>query len=42
MKDTRNKARLTDNFRTKANKSLSVAEGRNKELALKLATANRD
>ena len=34
VKDTRNEARLADNFRMKANKSLAVTKGRNKELAL--------
>ena len=42
MKDAYNEARLTDNLRAKANKSFAVAKGRNKELALKLATADRD
>ena len=34
VKDTCNEARLADNFRMKANKSLAVTKGRNKELAL--------
>lgn len=42
MKDACNKARLADNLRVEASKSLTVAEGRNKELAPKLATADRD
>ena len=42
MKDARNEARLTDNLRAKASKSLAVTEGRNKELALKLASVDRD
>ena len=42
MKDARNEARLADNLRVEASKSLTVAECRNKELALKLATADRD
>ena len=32
----------TDNLCAEASKSLTIAEGRNKELALKLATADRD
>lgn len=42
MKDTRNEARLMDNLRAEASKSLTVAEGRNKELALKMATVHRN
>ena len=42
VKDARNEARLADNLRVEASKSLTVVEGRNKELALKLATADRD
>ena len=42
MKDARNKVRLTDNIRTEASKSLAIIEGKNKELALRLATADRD
>ena len=32
----------TDNLCAEASKSLTIAEGRNKELALKLATTDRD
>ena len=42
VKDARNEARLADNLRAEASKSLTVVEGKNKELALKLATADRD
>ena len=42
MKDTRDKARLADNLLTEASESLSVTKGRNKELALNQATADRD
>ena len=42
MKDARNEARLADNLHVEASKSLTVAESRNKELALKLATTDRD
>ena len=42
VKDNRNEARLANNLRVEASKSLTVAKGRNKELALKLATADRD
>ena len=42
VKDARNEARLANNLRVEASKSLTVAEGKSKELALKLATADRD
>lgn len=42
VKDARNEARLVDNLRVKTSKSLIAAESRNKELALKLATTDRD
>ena len=42
MKDAQNVARLANNLRTKTSKSLATTESKNKELALKLATANRD
>ena len=42
MKDARKEARLTDNLHAKASKSFAIAEGRNKELALKLAITDRD
>ena len=42
MKDAQNEARLANNLRVETSKSLATAEGRNKELALKLATTNRD
>lgn len=42
VKEARNKAKLTNNLRVETNKSLATTEGRNKELALKLATADRD
>lgn len=42
MKDPRNKARLADNLLVETTKALGTAEQKNKELALKLATANRD
>ena len=42
VKDARNEGRLADNLRMEASKSLTVAEGKSKELALKLATADRD
>ena len=42
MKDAYNEVRLADNLHAKANKSFAVAKGRNKELALKLATADKD
>ena len=42
VKDAHNKARLADNLRAETNKSLAIVEGGNKELALKLATADRN
>ena len=42
VNDARNKARLADNLHAEANKSFAVTEGRNKKLALKLATMDRD
>ena len=42
MKDAQNVARLANNLRTETSKSLATTESKNKELALKLATANRD
>ena len=42
MKDARNKATLANNLYVEANKSLAIAESKNKELALKLAIADRD
>ena len=42
MKDAQNEARLANNLRGVASKSLAVAKRRNKELALKLATTDRD
>ena len=42
VKDARNEARLANNLRVEASKSLTIAKGRNKELALKLATADKD
>ena len=42
MKDTRNEARLADDLLAEASKSLAIVTNGNKELALKLATANRD
>lgn len=42
VKDARNEVRLVDNLRVKNKKSLAAPESRNKELALKLAIANRD
>ena len=42
MKDAHNEVRLTDNIRAEASKSLVVVEGKNKELALRLAIADRD
>lgn len=41
MKDARNKARLTDNLRTKTNKALGATEQKNKELNMKLAAEDR-
>ena len=42
MKDNQNEARLEDNLRAETSMSLAVAESRNKELALKLAIADKD
>lgn len=42
MKDVRSKARLTDNLRIETRKSLATTEKKNKELALKLATEDRE
>ena len=42
MKDARNKATLANNLYVEANKSLAIAESKNKELALKLAIADKD
>ena len=42
VKDARNEARLADNLRTETSKSLVTAKSKNKELALKLAIADRD
>ena len=42
MKDTRNEARLADDLLAEASKSLAIVNNRNKELALKLATVDRD
>ena len=42
VKDAQNEARLMDNLRAETNKSLTTVEIRNKELALKLATADKD
>ena len=42
VKETWNEAKLADNLRAEASKSLATAEGRNKELALKLAVVDRD
>ena len=42
MKNARNEARLMDNLNPKTSKSLTTTESRNKELALKLATVDRD
>ena len=42
VKDTQNKARLADNLRVETSKSLATVESKNKELALKLAAADRD
>ena len=42
VKDTRNEARLADDLLAEASKSLAIVKNRNKELALKLATADRD
>ena len=42
MKDARKEERLTDNLHAEASKSLTIDEGRNKELALKLAITDRD
>lgn len=42
VKDARSKTSLTDNLRTKTSKSLATNEKKNKELALKLVTVDRD
>ena len=42
VKDTKSEARLADNLRVETNKSLATAEKRNKELALKLATEDKE
>ena len=42
MKDAQNEAKLTDNLYAETSKSLATAEGRNKELALKLVAVDRD
>ena len=42
VKNARNEASLADNLCTEASKSLAIAEGRNKKLALKLATMDKD
>ena len=42
MKDAHKVARLTDNLRAKASKPLTIAKGRSKDLALKLAITDRD
>ena len=42
MKDARNEVRVTDNLCTEASKSLAADKGRNKELTLKLAIADKD
>jgi len=42
VKNARNKERLANNLCAEASKSLAVAEGRNKKLALKLATMDKD
>ena len=42
MKDAHNEARLTNNLCVEASKSLAIAKSRNKELALKLVTVDRD
>ena len=42
VKDAHSEARLADNLRVETNKSLATAEKKNKELALKLATEDRE
>ena len=42
VKDARNEARLTDSLYVETGKSLATAEGRNKELALKLVVVDKD
>jgi len=42
VKDNQNEARLEDNLRAETSMSLAVTESRNKELALKLAIADKD
>lgn len=42
MKDARNEARLVENLHVETTKALGATEQKNKELALKLATADRD
>ena len=42
MKDAQNETRLANNLRVETSKSLATTESKNKELALKFATANRD
>nr|POE64612.1 hypothetical protein CFP56_41036 [Quercus suber] len=42
VKDARNEARFPDNLHAKTSKSFTTTKGRNKELALKLATADKD
>lgn len=42
MKDARTEARLADNLLAETTKALGIAEQKNKELALKLAIADRD
>ena len=42
VKNAYNEARLVDNLCVEASKSLAIAKGRNKKLALKLATVDKD
>lgn len=42
VKAPRSKARLIDNLRAETSKSLATAEKKNKELAQKLVTADKD
>ena len=42
VKDTKSEARLANNLRVETNKSLATAEKRTKELALKLATEDKE
>lgn len=42
VKDARNNSRLADNLRAETNKALGAAKQKNKELAVKLAIANRN